>query len=211
MVGVLQSLAVLCIFTSLVIMEQSCDQIVFDIMNIARIIFFLTISCGHGCLILIRRFYMQTQATKDNSSGRFEKLLSSDETEIQCPIIQRKTTTGQCTAGGSWLKTATYNRRLSKSLVILFPIKQSSSVHVQKMDFWSQQFICEIERKNGEFYPPTTLLNIAARLKGYLRNEESMHVNFVKTEDSFFLTSQNIGSTHARVVYNEGIWVEVNC
>jgi hypothetical protein len=56
-----------------------------------------------------------------------------------------------------------------------------------EIDIWSQKFICETERKNGEFYSPTTLLNIAARLQWHQRNEKSMHVNFVKTEDPFFL------------------------
>lgn len=75
------------------------------------------------------------------------------------------------------------------------------------MDYWLQRFILEIRRKDGNFYPPNTLVQITSALQRYLRSDCDINdVNFFKEDDPTFagfrktldarmkeLTSQGIG------------------
>lgn len=78
-----------------------------------------------------------------------------------------------------------------------------------EMDFWLQRFICEIRRKNGQPYPPSTLQNIAASIQRYLRTEKSMQVNFFKSDDQTFAEFRKTLDSHMRQLTNEGIGLEI--
>ena len=56
------------------------------------------------------------------------------------------------------------------------------------LDYWLQQFIIEIRRKDGQPYPGNTLIQISSALQRHLRaNSIFKAVNFFKTDDSTFV------------------------
>ncbi|XP_060562287.1 zinc finger MYM-type protein 2-like [Ruditapes philippinarum] len=211
-------------------MEQSSDQVVFDIMNIDddfyRNYIFEPFPVENADVTVSQLLTIYTQdlyatenkencsdTSRGNIPGRFEKPLSSDDIKKK----QRNTVPYNTTKNNNWAvhvwREWAENRNLQPETKqepgYPIPVEIEQFRSYAEMDFWLQRFICEIKRKNGEFYPPTTLQNIAAGLKRYLRNEQSMHVNFFKTDDPVFTEFRRTLDSRMRELTNEGIGIEV--
>ncbi|XP_060572336.1 zinc finger MYM-type protein 3-like [Ruditapes philippinarum] len=211
-------------------MEQSSDQVVFEIMNIDddfyRNYIFEPFPVENADVTVSQLLTINTQdlyatenkencsdTSRGNISGRFEKPLSSDDIKKK----QRNTVPYNTTKNNNWAvhvwREWAENRNLQPETKqepgYPIPVEIEQFRSYAEMDFWLQRFICEIKRKNGEFYPPTTLQNIAAGLQRYLRNEKSMHVNFFKTDDPVFTEFRRTLDSRMRELTNEGIGIEV--
>ena len=146
-------------------------------------------------------------------SGRFKKPLSSNDIRNkQKNAVPQNTSRNNTWAVGVWREwVQSRNKQPETALEPGFPIPLDIDKFPSfaDMDYWLQRFICEIRRKNGEPYPPSTLQNIAAGLQRYLRTEKSMHVNFFKTDDPTFAQFRKTLDSHMRELTNDGIGLEI--
>ena len=79
----------------------------------------------------------------------------------------------------------------------------------KKMDYWLQRFILEIRRKNGNYYPPNTLLQISSVLQHYLKTECDVNdVNFFKEDDPTFAGFRKTLDARMKELTSQGLGVK---
>jgi hypothetical protein len=77
------------------------------------------------------------------------------------------------------------------------------------LDYWLQRFIVEIRRKDGNPYPPSTLLAITSGIQRHLRTENNAQVNFFKEDENTFLGFRKALDARMKELTVQGVGVSV--
>ena len=70
-------------------------------------------------------------------------------------------------------------------------IPDFGSATLPQLDYWLARFVYEVQRKDGNPYPPNSLKGIASGIQGTLVKEYHRDINIFKKEDKTFKTFLN--------------------
>lgn len=140
--------------------------------------------------------------------------MSSDDIKARnVNAIPKKTRQSNEWALGVWREWVRY-RNLQPSTVNEpgFPIQEDVGLlNDEMLDYWGQRFIMEIRRKDGNAYPPNTLVQITSGIQRYLRNEcGRVDINFMKADCPKFSAFRTALDTRMKELHAVGVGVSVN-
>lgn len=142
-------------------------------------------------------------------SERFQKPKSDEEMKrsrrVMCRLIHRRTLFGlwQFFGNGSWLETGTV---LSTNvpricLRMLKPVK---------INHWASHSIREVQRKDGQPYPPRIIHQILAGLQRFMLSEKPDAPQFLDRKDPWFRDIHGTCDTIYRESHQQGIAQKYN-
>ena len=147
--------------------------------------------------------------------GRFaDPLTDFDVKQQQKNAIPMKTRKSNNWAVGLWKEWAeNRNTKIQTTVEPGYPIPTTIGgfdKDYSLMDYWLQRFILEIRRKDGNPYPPNTLVQITSALQRYLRTDCDINVNFYKDDDPTFAGFRKTLDARMKDLTAQGIGIKTN-